>query len=464
MPVNYVFGALIIKELRQLSDEELKLRCHTDLAVQHALHSTSWKEQPISERTFSRFRERCYAYELETGKDLIQLEMEELSNKLAQYFEINTYQRRMDSLMIASNTKNLSRLELLYTCVERLLRKVHKKQPELDLGELDRYLDPLHENELIYHSNQPYKEKLRTILSDAYQLKDRFESDFLQDEDYRLLCRVIDDQSTIDSEGTSSLKKGKEIRPTSLQTPVEPEATFRKKAEKQSIGYVANLIETVDEERVFITHYAFKPNIHSDQAFADEAIQTLGKQKEQLTLVADGAFDSEDAQKSAKSNGIVLVHTQLKGRSPNLSYAEVLIDEQEQTVTLPNGVTSQSVSYYEKTDTYRALSEKEACLRNPCELVKTMKEQKKTYVLTITPNMIRRANQAKQMKTKKFLKLTHFRNGIEGMPSVLRRAYQVDRIPFRGFVRKKHSLGMKLIAINSKRAIQYELNREKPVS
>lgn len=71
-PINYVFGALIIKEIQSLTDEDLKLRCHTDLSIQHALHSTSWKEQPVSDRTFSRFRERCYLYELKTGVDLIQ--------------------------------------------------------------------------------------------------------------------------------------------------------------------------------------------------------------------------------------------------------------------------------------------------------------------------------------------------------------------------------------------------------
>lgn len=64
-PINYVLGALIIKELQSLTDEDLKVRCHTDLLLQHALHSTSWDEQPVSDRTYSRFRERCYLYELE---------------------------------------------------------------------------------------------------------------------------------------------------------------------------------------------------------------------------------------------------------------------------------------------------------------------------------------------------------------------------------------------------------------
>ena len=68
------------------------------------------------------------------------------------------------------------------------------------------------------------------------------------------------------------------------------------------------------------------------------------------------------------------------------------------------------------------------------------------------------------MNTKDFLQFTNFRNGVEGIPSVLRRAYNVDRIPFRGLVRKKHSLGIKLTAINSKRTIKYQQNQEKVIS
>lgn len=288
-PINYVLEALIIK----------KFRCHTDLSVQYALHSTSWKEQPVSDRTFSRFRERCYLYELDTGIDLIQQEMEYLSTKLTKYFDLNSTKKRLDSLMIASNTKNLSRLELLYTCVERLIRKINKQYPEIDLSDFNRYLESLHENELIYHSDQPYNEKLHTILLDAYQLRDRFESTLKEDSDYLLLSRVIDDQSTVDTEGNPSLKKGKEISSTSLQTPVEPEATYRFKSGQHHKGYVANIVETVGDDLSFVTQYGLEQNIHSDDKFAYETIEKLGPQEKEITLVADGAFDSEDAKKLA---------------------------------------------------------------------------------------------------------------------------------------------------------------------
>lgn len=463
-PINYILGALIIKELRSLTDEELKLRCHTDLSVQHALHSTSWKEQPVSDRTFSRFRERCYLYELETGTDLIQKEMEALSGKLSEYFDVNQTKKRMDSMMIASNTRNLSRLELLYTCVENVVRKIGKEYPAIDLSDYERYLETLHENEFIYHNDQPYNEKLQTILLDGYHLMNKFESTLKEDSDYQLLCRVLDEQSIVEKDGNPSLKKGKEISSTSLQTPVEPKSTYRFKSGQHHKGYVANIVETVDEDKSFITQYAFEPNVHSDVAFAYETIEKMGKQEQQTVLVGDGAFDSEDARELGKSHGIDLVNTELKGRSPNPAYAEIMIDEKDNTVEIPNGIVAQSVSYYEQTDTYRALFDKEDDTIDSCDVFEMMKEQKKTYVLMVTPKMIRRANQAKEMKSKEFLQYTYFRNGVEGIPSVLRRAYNVDCIPFRGLVRKKHCLGIKMMAINCKRAIKYQQNQEKVIS
>ena len=69
-PVNVIVGALILKEFNGLSDDELIEECEFDFRYQYALHTNSFKDQPLSNRTFSRFRERNAAYELVTGRDL----------------------------------------------------------------------------------------------------------------------------------------------------------------------------------------------------------------------------------------------------------------------------------------------------------------------------------------------------------------------------------------------------------
>ena len=70
-PVNVILGALLIKELAGLSDEDMVTGLMFDIRYQYALHTTSFTEQPLSDRTLGRFRARCTAYETKTGTDLI---------------------------------------------------------------------------------------------------------------------------------------------------------------------------------------------------------------------------------------------------------------------------------------------------------------------------------------------------------------------------------------------------------
>ena len=62
-PVNVIIGALIIKELFDYSDDKIVENLMPGLHLQYALHTTSFAEQPISDKTLSRFRKRCYDYE-----------------------------------------------------------------------------------------------------------------------------------------------------------------------------------------------------------------------------------------------------------------------------------------------------------------------------------------------------------------------------------------------------------------
>ncbi len=61
-PVNIIIGACIIKELLDLSDDEIVEGLMLDVRLQYALHTTSFEEQPLSDKSLSRFRKRCYDY------------------------------------------------------------------------------------------------------------------------------------------------------------------------------------------------------------------------------------------------------------------------------------------------------------------------------------------------------------------------------------------------------------------
>lgn len=81
-PVNFIVGAIMLKTMTGQSDDEMLEAICCDVRYKYALHTTSYEEQPISDRTFSRFRERLYNHEIETGEKLLEDEMKALYKSL----------------------------------------------------------------------------------------------------------------------------------------------------------------------------------------------------------------------------------------------------------------------------------------------------------------------------------------------------------------------------------------------
>ena len=58
--------------------------------------------------------------------------------------------RRMDSMMLEANIRKLSRMELIYTCIAKLVRWLEKNgQKDLIKG-MEHYCDPNDFNQVIY--------------------------------------------------------------------------------------------------------------------------------------------------------------------------------------------------------------------------------------------------------------------------------------------------------------------------
>jgi len=107
-PVNVIIGLLILKEVFQLSDEELIGSLYFDARFQYALNTMDLPVQPVSINTLTNFRERLGKYMRETGIDLIKQEVEALNQRISECLKIDRKLMRMDSFMISSSCKKLS--------------------------------------------------------------------------------------------------------------------------------------------------------------------------------------------------------------------------------------------------------------------------------------------------------------------------------------------------------------------
>ena len=294
-PVNVIVGALILKEFNGLNDDEIIEECEFDFRYQYALHTTSFKDQPISDRTFSRFRERNAAYELVTGRDLIHECITSLSEEIRKFMDIEPTLRRMDSMMIESNIRRMGRVELLYTCLANLVHEASKNDKS-DLPDcLKDYADPNNRNRVIYHdSSTPQSSKLQKIIDDAVAFLPKCREKYEHMEDYQLLQRAIDEQTKDDGNGRRIPKtKEDEMSSDILQNPSDPDATYRCKTGRSHKGYSANLVEAVDENGSVVVDYQYDVNTRSDAAFIREYFKKSDVLKDTAVLAADGAYASE---------------------------------------------------------------------------------------------------------------------------------------------------------------------------
>ena len=324
-PINVYFGLLILREIFNQSDEEALNSLMFDIRYQHALHTTSFKEQPISKNSLTNFRAAVYRYNQEHGVDLIQQEIEAHAQQFSKLLKIEGKTVRMDSLTVSSSCRKLSRLEIIYSTVARFIKVIDKNTalPEY----FKPYLEESHYNDTIYRSrDKDLNSKIKRVLKDGLRFHHlyRKNKEIKQTEEFKLLSRMLKEQTQ-----KGSIKSSKNIAPDSLQNPTDPDATYRKKGKKKHLGYTANIVEKFDDKNRMITGYDLQKNTYSDQKFAEDTISELPVEKDGVTALVDGAYYSEDIAKKAKSKNIKMVPTSLVGGGKNSNGAKFEIDEKK---------------------------------------------------------------------------------------------------------------------------------------
>ena len=461
-PINVIVGALIIKELNGMTDDEVMESCEFDFRYQYALHTTSFEDQPISDRTFSRFRARCAAYELTTGTDLIHDCITSIAEDIRGFINISPDIKRMDSMMIESNIRYMGRLELLYTCLSNLVKLIDKSGDAVLIKGLEHYADPNDRNKVIYHDDTiPKAERVQTVIDDASSLLPKCKEQYGQTDDYQLLLRAVEEQTKDD--GNGRILKGKDDRMDSrtLQNPSDPDATYRIKAGKQHRGYSANLTETVDEKGSVVTEYQYDQNIHSDVSFLSEALDGMEPSTDTSVIIADGAYDSTEISVKAADKNIAVLTTGLSGRTPNkISSRFALSDDETSVVSCPNGNAPKASSYIKQNGQIRASFELEQC--ENCPYLKECRPQLKqrTAFKLISVKAVQRLKE-RQSDIETWKLIGRIRNGVETVPSIIRNKFGVDRMPIRGKLRTKQFFGFKIGALNFIKLFRYIKGKER---
>ena len=333
VPVNVLVGLEYLKAGNGWTDEEMFDNFCYDVQVRYALGYRQLGEGDFDLRTLYYFRERLSRHMQETGVNLLDQAFEQVTDEQITAFNLKTGKQRMDSTQIASNIREMGRLQLLV----EVLQRVHGMLNEEDQKRYEEVFAPYiqgHAGQYVYHlKGQDTSKHLQKIGEFMESLLVDLHPKYVQEPVYQMLDRVFDEHFRVE-EKVVKTREGKELSASSLQSPDDMEATYREKGNKSYRGYVANLTETCDPDNPLqlITKIQVESNSIDDAKMLVEAIPSLKKRTRLETLYTDGGFGSPDADRILQKNQVEQIQTAIRGRNPStekLTLADFIIKQTE---------------------------------------------------------------------------------------------------------------------------------------
>lgn len=324
-PVNILVALEIIKALFNYTDEELVDAYYFNLLVRHAVGKSDLVDQDLAIRTLYYFRKAVLDYEQKTGINLIEEVFQELSSDFIEELGLSTKMQRMDSTLIDSNIKHMSRLELVIKVLQNFFRSLPEKEQKSlkqTFKDLSFYLKRSAHAYGYQLKREEFEKHLLTVGSLLYQIHQRYKNDkaIQHSEPYQHLVRCLREQYKLPKKRKEQakvrLKEPAEIPATSLQNPADAAATYRKKHGVAHKGYVTNITETCAKSNStqIITDVATYPNHQSDDKILEHRASQIKENTAVETIITDGNYSGENSEAACEEHEITHVATAVKGR------------------------------------------------------------------------------------------------------------------------------------------------------
>ena len=467
-PVNVLAGLEILRSGFGWSDEEMYDHFCYDVQVRYALGYRDLSEGHFELRTMYNFRHRITRHMQETGENLFEKVFEQITDEQIEAFRLKTDKLRMDSTMIASNIRKMTRLQLLV----EVLQRAHGMLDETDQRRYAEAFEPYlkgSSGQYVYRlKGNDIPKHIQRIGKLMDRLVDELATDYSEKPAYRVLQRVFQEHFVVE-ETVLRPKEGKELSASSLQSPDDWEATFRQKRGEKHRGYVANATETCNPENELqlIVKVQTKPNNTDDAAMLDEALPNLKERTAVKQMHTDGAYNSPDVDKTMRKLGVEQVQSAIRGRKPveeKLGLEdfdwELGTDGEPQGVTCPNGQQAE-VTTGRKEHRYRAAFDAAGC--EICPFL----NQCRTDTLKRTPERVLRFSQQdvnvalrRQRTADTRASGQNLRTAVEATVRSVKHPFGNGKVPVRGQARVAIVMLESAAMSNVRRIHRYLVGRE----
>jgi len=316
-PVNMLISFETLKSGFGWSDEETYDHFCFDLQVRYAVGCRDLSTGHFELRTVYNFRQRVTRHMQETGENLFEQCFEQVTDEQVTVFKLRTNKLRMDSTLIASNIRETSRLQLLVEVLQRVHRMLDEAEQQRYAQEFKPYLQGS-SGQYIYHlKGQDIAAHLQGVGELMHRLVEELPARYRQEPGYQILQRVFQEHFSV-TESELCPKPGEELSASSLQSPDDWEATYRRKRGQGHRGYVTNLTETCHPENdvQLIVKVQTEPNNTDDAAMLAEALPGLKERTGVDQMNTDGGFNSPEVDELMRQLRVEQVQSAIRGRKP----------------------------------------------------------------------------------------------------------------------------------------------------
>jgi len=487
-PVQTVVGALLLKEMNDLTDAETVWRVDFDLGWQVALDLEP-EEAHCCQKTLHNFRAKLVA------SDRGRLLFEQTTARIIEALGVSTERARLDSTHIVSNVATLTRLGLFCETARVFLKELRKAPNEaygaVPAGLRRRYLkDDGRDSSCDDARSSEGRRRLAVCARDVWRLVDRFKGDAGVEAlpSYGLLARLLDEQCEVvkepvepaegdadagDSPAPVAVRPAREVRSDSLQTPHDPSLTYSGRKGKGSEVQVAETCGNGDKPEV-ITYAEVTKSCDSDESATVPVVDDLARRViAPGELAADTNYGSTENVIALDERGVELV-SPVAGPKVDEAPGEPREDEArpirkdefdvdpkgERAARCPAGREAASERRDAGTGEVRAVFGADTCAA--CPLAARCPAKRRSdgrRVLKTTVHAAVLSRRRRYERTEEFKRRYAERAGIEATNSELKRAHGLGRLRIRGFLRVRLAVYLKALACNVKRMVRYLVER-----
>jgi hypothetical protein len=513
--VNSSIGLELLKSGFGWSDEELFDHLNYDIQTRYALGIRDLHAEVCTLRTQYNFRDRVSKHMQETGENLFEQVFEQVTDDQLADLKLKTGHQRMDSTQIGINIRRYTRLQLLVEVVQRAARMLNEEDQTRYADLLAPYVQGTAGQYCYRIKNDDLNDHLQHIGQVIFRLVDELGNRYGDQEGYRLLRRVFSEHfdacsnrptaeptqlvtSDPDAETTpgcettataaassataahpgtdDSLEKvaptealsvtpkpSESLRADSLQSPDDPEATYREKNGKGYRGYVVNLSETCAPENdlQLITHVQVAPNNTDDEALLLEALPNLQQRTQLNTLEIDGGYTGPNSTQACVQHSVSLNPSAIRGCTPDATrlgldaFTWDTPPDGTPRVTCPNEQTVE-VTRARKPQRRQAAFDADLCAQCPlagdCPTVQL--KRKPQRVLNVSQRQIEVA-QLRQRCAQIRQSDHHLRPAVESTVRSVKHPFG-DKLPVRGQIRATMVVIASAMMVNLRRIWRFQ--------